>query len=105
MKWLAGEEAIVGDVVSEDDKPIQHTKNEDAVWFTLMVIGAPIIVLTLGLVGTWARRRRSARKTEVTDAPARVYLHRPYEHRAEPPEAGRADAGAGSALAITRGDT
>ena len=66
VKWLAGEEALVGDVVSEDDKPIQHTKNEDVVWFTLMVIGAPIIVLTLGLIGTWARRRRSARKTEVT---------------------------------------
>jgi hypothetical protein len=66
VKWLAGEEAIVGDVISEDDKPIQHTKNEDVVWFTLMVIGAPIIVLTLGLIGTWARRRRSARKTEVT---------------------------------------
>jgi hypothetical protein len=66
VKWLAGEEAIVGDVVSEDDKPIQHTKNEDVVWFTLMIIGAPIIVLTLGLVGTWARRRRSSKKTEVT---------------------------------------
>lgn len=66
VKWLGGEEAIVGDVVSEDDKPIQHTKNEDVVWFTLMVIGAPIIVLTLGLVGTWARRRRGSRKTEVT---------------------------------------
>jgi hypothetical protein len=64
VKWLGGEEAIAGEVVSEDDKPIQHTKNEDVVWFTLMVIGAPIIVLTLGLVGT-ARRRR-ARKTEVT---------------------------------------
>jgi hypothetical protein len=66
VKWLGGEEAIVGDVVSEDDKAIQHTKNEDVVWFTLMIIGAPIIVLTLGLVGTWARRRRGSRKTEVT---------------------------------------
>jgi len=66
VKWLAGEEALVGDVVSEDDKPLQHTKNEDVVWFTLMIIGAPIIVLTLGLVGTWARRRRGSRKTEVT---------------------------------------
>jgi hypothetical protein len=66
VKWLASEEAIVGDVVSEDDKPIQHTKNEDVVWFTLMIIGAPIIVLTLGLVGTWARRRRGSKKTEVT---------------------------------------
>jgi len=66
VHWLGGEESIVGDVVSEDDKAISHTKNEDAAWFTLMIIGAPIIVLTLGLVGTWARRRRSSRKTEVT---------------------------------------
>jgi hypothetical protein len=66
VKWLGGEEAIVGEVVSEDDKPIQHTKNADAVWFTLMIIGAPILVLTLGLVGTWARRRRGSKKTEVT---------------------------------------
>ena len=66
VKWLGGEESIVGEVVSEDDKPIQHTKSEDAVWFTLMIIGAPIIVLTLGLVGTWARRRRGSKKTEVT---------------------------------------
>ena len=65
VRWLGGEEAIVGDVVSEDDKPIQHTKNEDVAWFTLMIIGAPIIVLTLGLVGTSARRRKSS-KTEVT---------------------------------------
>ncbi|HEX4421300.1 MAG TPA: Gldg family protein [Kofleriaceae bacterium] len=64
VKWLAGDEALVGDVVSEDDKPIQHTKNEDVVWFTLMIIGAPIIVLTLGLVGT-TRRRRVSKKTEV----------------------------------------
>ncbi|HEU4729988.1 MAG TPA: Gldg family protein [Kofleriaceae bacterium] len=65
IRWLGGEEAIVGDVVSEDDKPIQHTKNEDVVWFTLMIIGAPIIVLTLGLIGT-TRRRRGSKKSEVT---------------------------------------
>jgi hypothetical protein len=66
VKWLGGEEAIVGDVVSEDDKAIQHTKNEDVVWFTLMIIGWPILVLTLGLIGTYARRRRGSKKTEVT---------------------------------------
>jgi len=66
VKWLGGEESIIGEVVSEDDKPIQHTKNEDVVWFTLMIIGAPIIVLTLGLVGTSARRRRGSKKAEVT---------------------------------------
>jgi hypothetical protein len=66
IHWLGGDEAIVGDVVSEDDKAIQHTKNEDVVWFTLTLIGAPIIVLTLGLIGTSARRRRASRKNEVT---------------------------------------
>jgi hypothetical protein len=58
IRWLGGEEVFAGEIVSEDDKPIQHTKNQDAVWFTLTTVGAPLLVLTLGLVGTWARRRR-----------------------------------------------
>jgi hypothetical protein len=66
IRWLGGEEVFSGEVVSEDDKPIQHTKNEDVVWFLLMIIGAPIVVLTLGLVGTSARRRRASKKLEVT---------------------------------------
>ena len=59
VKWLGGEEVFAGDVVSEEDKPIQHTKNQDVVWFTLTIIGVPLLVLTLGLVGTLTRRRRS----------------------------------------------
>jgi hypothetical protein len=66
VKWLGGEETFVGDVVSEDDKPIQHTKSQDAVWFTLTIVGAPLLVLTLGLVGTWFRRRKTGKKVEVT---------------------------------------
>jgi hypothetical protein len=62
VKWLGGEEVFAGEVVSEDDKPIKHTKNEDAVWFGLTIVGAPLIILVLGLVGTWARKRRTVRK-------------------------------------------
>ncbi len=66
VKWLGGEEVFAGEVVSEDDKPIKHTKNEDAVWFGLTIVGAPLLILVLGLVGTWARKRRStAKPTEV----------------------------------------
>jgi hypothetical protein len=56
-------------VVSEDDKRIQHTKGQDAVWFTVTIVGAPILVLALGLIATWARRRRSSRsiKTQVVE--------------------------------------
>lgn len=65
IRWLGGEEVFVGEVVSEDDKPIQHTKDQDAVWFTVTIVGAPLLVLTLGLFGTWYRRRRN-KAAEVT---------------------------------------
>lgn len=65
VRWLGGEEMFSGEVVSEDDKPIQHTRNQDVVWFMLTLIGAPVIVLTLGLLGT-TRRRRGTKKAEVT---------------------------------------
>jgi len=65
VKWLGGEEVFAGEVVSEDDKPIQHTKSQDAVWFTLTIVGMPLVVLALGLLGTWARRRKKT-TTEVT---------------------------------------
>ena len=58
IRWLGGEEQFVGEAVSEDDKPIKHTKDQEAKWFTLTIIGGPVLVLVLGLVGTWARRRR-----------------------------------------------
>jgi hypothetical protein len=32
--------SVAGDIVSEEDTAIQHTKNETAVWFFLTVIGA-----------------------------------------------------------------
>jgi hypothetical protein len=62
VKWLGGEETFVGDVVSEEDKPIKHTKDQDQVWFALTTIGAPLLVLTIGLVFT---RKRRAKKPEV----------------------------------------
>ena len=64
VRWLGGEEQFVGEAVSEDDKPIKHTKDQDAKWFTLTVVAGPLLVLVFGLVGTWARRRRQ-KPTEV----------------------------------------
>jgi hypothetical protein len=65
VKWLGGEEVFAGEVVSEDDKPIKHTKNQDVVWFAATIIGAPLLVLTLGLIGTGYYRRRSIKKKPV----------------------------------------
>lgn len=67
VHWLGGEEAFIGETVSEDDKPIQHTKGQQDVWFTLMIVGGPLVVLVLGLLGTWARRKRAKKQiVEVT---------------------------------------
>lgn len=67
VDWLGGEEVFGGDIVTEEDKPIEHTKNEESAWFILTVVGVPFIVLGLGLGGSLAaRRRRATKKTEVT---------------------------------------
>jgi hypothetical protein len=70
IRWLGGEEVFAGEVVTEEDKPVQHTKNQDAVWFAIMLIGVPLLVLGLGLFGTLSRRSRrkpdSTNEEEVT---------------------------------------
>lgn len=68
VKWLGGEEVFAGDIVTEEDSTIEHTKNEKAAWFFLTVLGVPVIVLVLGLTGTSMsrRRRKAAAKTEVS---------------------------------------
>jgi hypothetical protein len=61
VRWLGGEEQFVGETVSEDDKAIEHTKGKDQAWFLMTIIGAPLLVLGIGLVGTLARRRRGGK--------------------------------------------
>jgi hypothetical protein len=61
VRWLAGEESIMGEISSEEDLRIEHTKQEDLVWFYSSIIGVPALVLGLGL---WFGRRpvRRAKK-------------------------------------------
>jgi hypothetical protein len=61
LRWLGREEAFSGEVVSEADLPIAHTRAEDVVWFYLIILGAPALVA----LGRWVavvvgRRRRAA---------------------------------------------
>jgi hypothetical protein len=58
LKWLGGEEKFSGEVVSEKDRPLEHTKDKDVVWFYSTIIGAPLLVLGLGLLSVRLRRRR-----------------------------------------------
>jgi hypothetical protein len=67
VKWLGGEEDLSGETVSEKDVLIEHTKSEDVVWFYLSLVGAPILILGLGLSGVMWRRRRAERRTRTPD--------------------------------------
>jgi hypothetical protein len=54
VRWLIGEESFAGVPNTEEDQKIQHTKQEDLVWFYSTIFGAPALVLGLGV---WMSRR------------------------------------------------
>jgi hypothetical protein len=68
MRWLGGEERITGQVASEEDVPVEHTRKQDLWWFYLSIFAAPTLVLAIGFFAT--RKRRSARRAPAVIAPA-----------------------------------
>ncbi len=56
VRWLAGEESLAGEVNSEEDVRIEHTKGKDTFWFYATILGMPMLVLGLGLA--WSRRSK-----------------------------------------------
>ncbi len=62
MKWLIGEEGITGEVSSENDVPIVHTKKQDQVWFYGSSFFMPALVLALGYFVTRRRGGKQLKK-------------------------------------------
>jgi hypothetical protein len=60
LKWLVGDEGITGEISSEADVPITHTRKQDVTWFYTSIFMVPALVLGLGWFMS-ARRRRSRR--------------------------------------------
>ena len=60
LAWLIGNEELSGEVSSEEDIPIEHSRDEDKIWFYATTFAVPVPVLLLGL---WIARRRQ-RRTE-----------------------------------------
>jgi LPXTG-motif cell wall-anchored protein len=59
LKWMGGEEEVMGETTSEEDVRMVHTRKKDQIWFYLTIFGVPALVLAGGLVYTRRRRRRS----------------------------------------------
>ncbi|RMG19894.1 MAG: hypothetical protein D6729_04105 [Deltaproteobacteria bacterium] len=59
LRWILGEEEISGAIESEEDVRIQHTRDEDRIWFYGTSFAVPLLILGAGLFHV-ARRRREA---------------------------------------------
>ena len=59
--WLLGEEELAGVLSNEEDVPVQHSRQQDVVWFYSAVFLAPALVLGAGFLVTRRRRRRGTR--------------------------------------------
>jgi hypothetical protein len=58
LLWLLRDDQIGGAAPLDEDVPIVHTRDDDAMWFYGSTVVAPGLVLALGLAVVRARRRR-----------------------------------------------
>ncbi len=63
LAWLIADEQIAGDVASEEDIPIEHTRDENRIWFYATCFGVPLPILAFGIAMARRRRRRSEART------------------------------------------
>jgi hypothetical protein len=62
MRWLVGEESFSGQINTEEDVRIEHTKQQDLAWFYSTIFGVPSLVLGAGvLIRRRARQNGGAR--------------------------------------------
>jgi ABC-type uncharacterized transport system involved in gliding motility auxiliary subunit len=58
LAWLIGNEELAAEVSSEEDVKLEHSRDEDKLWFYVTTFAMPMPVLGLGL---WVARRRRQR--------------------------------------------
>ncbi len=58
LRWLVGDEALAGETQSEEDVRIQHTRDEDVMWFWSTIFAMPAFILIGGVVFIRIRRSR-----------------------------------------------
>lgn len=58
VRWLVGDEDVAGEVENEEDVKVQHTRDEDWIWFLTAIAGVPTMVLAAGVIFIRLRRGR-----------------------------------------------
>ena len=57
FKWLMGDTNIIGNLNSEEDIRIVHSKKEDVVWFYGTILLVPLLVLLAGFLATRNKKK------------------------------------------------
>jgi len=65
LHWLSRDEAIAGEVKSEEDVAISHSRKQDMAWFYLTSFVPPAALLIMGFLFTHRRRSERARDEHV----------------------------------------
>ncbi len=60
VRWLVGDEELAGEIANEEDVKIEHTRDQDQVWFYGMLFGVPVLVLVAGAVLVGRRTSKAA---------------------------------------------
>lgn len=55
IAWLVGNEELPAEASSEEDLPIEHSRDDDKIWFYATTFAVPVPV---ALLGVWVSRRR-----------------------------------------------
>jgi hypothetical protein len=63
LAWLVGNEDLSGEVSSEEDVAIEHSREKDKVWFYATTFAMPAPILLLGTVVARRRRKRAEGKS------------------------------------------
>ena len=70
MGWLSQSPRLAHGVHSEEDVPLVHRKDADAVWFYGVSFGAPLLVLAVGLITHERDRKRMRRPADASPPPS-----------------------------------
>lgn len=62
VRWLGGDESFSGEIVTPEDVRITHTKQKDVFWFYGTILGAPSLLLGVGILMTRRTRRAGGRR-------------------------------------------
>jgi hypothetical protein len=79
VQWLLGQEQIVGEVTSEEDVRIEHSAEEDRLWFWGTSFGAPIPLFAIAIWVGLRRSRRGSRRDPEPPKQKRAEAAKPKE--------------------------